>query len=116
MRLLIKVGFYIVFWTVATGILQGILFDNWFGTFLSTVIALAIGIWLEVSGTSNKIIGTLLKPKQSFEQAVNEFANEAGQGAATPMGVETSMDCPNCGAQVKLIGGHGKCRACDTAF
>ena len=110
-------AYYFIVFPVVGGILRSV-FDNWFGWLLGFIVATGVAVWLETTGLSNKILASIFDPNKSAKKTMGEAVGslfESGDSSSKG-GVETTMQCPNCGSQVTLIDGHGKCRACDSAF
>jgi hypothetical protein len=116
-RLIIKGIFYIAIIIPVIRAVVGTFLPGWFGWLIGVVVAIAVAIWLETSGTSNKILASIFNPDKSVKDAAAESMSSLFESEGTASkGVETTMKCPNCGSQVTLFDGHGKCRACDSAF
>ena len=121
-RLAIKVFVYVVIVIPVVRGIAGMIFGaNWFGWLVGVIAAIALAFWLETTGTSNRILAKIFSGEavQSTGKAVKESLEgifEDDGSSPSPRGVETTMKCENCGAQVTLKGGHGKCDACDSAY
>ena len=123
-RLLIKGAVYIfVIIPLVQGIVGGIIGFGGFSVFIGIVVAVGVVVWLEKSGISNNVLNKVFGALANHGSG----AANAGQGQPTTgdtsagrnmfsTGVETSMKCPNCNTLVTLVDGHGKCKACDSAF
>ena len=117
-RLIIKGFFYIaIVIPLVRTIVASFIPWGWMSWLLGMVAALGVAFWLESSGLSNKLLSAVFNPNKSVKKTLGEGMSSLFEsGDASPKGTETSMTCPNCGTQVTLLGGRGKCRACDTAF
>ena len=117
-RLVIKGVVYIFIVIPVVRAIVGGLVGGGVGWFLGLVVAIGLAIWLETTGTSNRLLARI------FSGNSGGGGNQASAGESlgqifdpnASKGLETTMKCPNCGSQVTLINGHGKCRACDSAF
>jgi len=117
-KLLVKGIFYLVFVIPFVRWVVGLFIPwAWLAWILGIIVALIVAFSLEKSGTSDKILASLFSPNKSVKDTIGqEMSSLFDGGDQAPKGPETTIKCPNCGSQVNLIGGHGKCRACDTAF
>ena len=118
LKVIIKALFYIlIVFTLVRWIVGLFIPWTWLVWVLGTVVALAVAYSLEKSGMTNKILAALFDPKKSVKDTIGEsMSSMFDDGSATDKGLETTMKCPNCGSMVTLNNGHGKCRACDSAF
>ncbi|MCL2080802.1 MAG: hypothetical protein FWH16_01735 [Oscillospiraceae bacterium] len=115
-RLVIKFVVYVAIVIPLVRTVVGAIFGSGgFGWVMGIVAAIGLAVWLETTGTSNRLLAKLFGAVSdagsggSAQSAGSLFSEE-------PKGLETTMKCPNCGSQVTLINNHGKCRACDSAF
>jgi len=124
-RLLIKGAIYIfVIIPLVQGIIGGIIGFGGFSVFIALVVAIGVVVWLEKSGISNnvlnKVFGALANHGSGSAANPGQGGPSTGDTSAGRNlfsgGVETSMKCPNCNTLVTLMDGHGKCKACDSAF
>jgi len=122
-RLLIKGAVYIfILIPLIQGIVGGIIGFGGFAVFIGIVVAVGVVVWLEMSGISNKVMTKIFGALAGTGTNPNAPPGSPTTGdtsASKPLfgaGVETSMKCPNCNTLVTLIDGHGKCKACDSAF
>jgi hypothetical protein len=110
------VVYVVIFFPLVGAIAGGILGNGWFGGFIGFAAAAGLAIWLETTGTSNKLLARL------FSSAAGDQNAQAGGPVGSifeseaPKGPETTIKCSGCGSQVTLYGGHGKCEACDRAY
>ena len=117
-RLVIKLVVYIgIVIPVVRSTIGALLGGGGFGWIVGLIVAIGLAIWLETTGTSNRLLVKLFSGKSDSAKdvSVGEAVGSLFSDGA-PKGLETTMKCPNCGAQVTLYDGHGKCRACDSAF
>lgn len=92
---------------------------TWLAWILGIVAAIGVSVWLESTGTSNKILASIFDPNKSAGDAMGESMSDlfsGGDKKSAHKPVETTMTCPSCGKQVTLHDGRGKCGACDTSY
>ena len=116
-RLLIKFFVYVLLIIpLVRGIVGAIFGSGWLGWLVGVIAAIGLALWLESTGTSNKLLARLFSGDSSNTEGQASAPTGRFFESALSGGVETTMKCPNCGSQVTLRDGHGKCKACDSAF
>ena len=117
LRLVIKFIFYFMIVFPFVGAVVGAIVGQGFiGGVVGFIAAVGTAFWLEKNGVTNRILDKLSNAVKGSGSTSSTDSVLPNLFSDKPTGVETTMDCPNCGSKVTLINGRGKCDSCDSAF
>jgi ssDNA-binding Zn-finger/Zn-ribbon topoisomerase 1 len=118
MRLIINIALRVILYgSIIFPILQSIVpGNNVFSSIIAGLLLVVVVVILEARKLTGKLVDKLcsiLGVAASSAAAGNDLTGAIASAIAPN---ETSAECPNCGAQVKLLNGKGKCDSCGTGI
>lgn len=105
---------FFIYFCIILPLLTNVFGGGWFGGIIGFVLAVIIMVACEITGAMAKLIKRILSfTGKAMRNQSSSLANTLGEAIAP---VETAIVCNNCGTQVTLKNGQGKCPGCDSIF